>query len=144
MGVASNEQFDDGVSVQNIDSELINRVKLFKNNFTPTITAVEADFTEANFSGYSDNTNFQNDFANTTLARHEKTTSTEVFEHNGGATSNTIYGWYLVGTETVDSTGNNIFSGEVVAFEKFATPIDMNVNEDRIEITLEALIEMKP
>ena len=142
MGVASHEQFDVGSSLQNISSSLEIKMRLFKNNFTPTRASVLADFTEADFSGYLAVNVNESDASNGALNRHEKITQNITFTHDGGATNNTIYGWYLEGNSSVNVNG--VQTRDVIAYEKFATPITMDVNGDRIDVQIEALIEMLP
>lgn len=140
MGIAADEQFAEGSADDNLRSDFEGgSVKLFSNNFTPARSSVEADFTEASFSGYSAASISSSVDATDASVGHVITTSTFAFTHNGGATSETIYGWYMVSSEATKTDGST--TTEVIAYERFATPIDMNVNGDRIEITLEAITE---
>lgn len=82
-------------------------IRLFKNNFTPTGASVAADFTEADFDGYASQTvvawgaGFLNGSNQGEIDHAIKT-----WTATGGATPNTIYGYYL----TRDSDGKVYYS----------------------------------
>jgi len=100
--------------------------RLYQNNYTPVQGSVLSDFTVATFSGYAaDWTTFG---PASTVSNKGKivATSPVVYVHNGGATSNTIYGYYIVDT----------VSNQVVWAEKFAAPQAVANNGDTISITL--------
>jgi len=89
-------------------------VKLFKVNYTPTTISEEADFTEAEFTGYAPATTTYGDTSGPTLA-----TDDQVMRISGAplvwdctAAPETIYGWYLV----------DDLSGDVLFAEKYDTP----------------------
>lgn len=98
---------------------------LFKNNHVPDVTDVNGDYTEANFSGYAaiSALSFGAAFVNPD-GKGEVDASPESFTHNGGGTSNTIYGAYV----TDDG-------GDVVYAERFGAPISMASNGDLITYT---------
>ena len=80
------------------------KIGLFKNNFTPGNTSVIGDVTPADFSGYS--TVGLHTFSSWASAtwnspRAEATHADVTWTHNGGGTSNDIYGYYVV-----DGSGN--------------------------------------
>lgn len=104
------------------------RLRLFKNDITPGVSSALADFTEANFSGYSEGTPSWGSFALNGSNAAESVASQISYSHNGGGTSNTIYGWYLV---EIDGTLGN----KVLAAERFANPITMAASGDVIRIT---------
>jgi hypothetical protein len=75
---------------------------LFKNNFTPGDTSVIGDITAADFSGYSGLQSFSSwNAATWSTPRAVATAGDVVWTHNGGGTSNDIYGYYVV-----DGSGN--------------------------------------
>jgi len=74
---------------------------LFKNNVTPTEDTVIGDLTKADFSGYAGEIPFTHwNAAAFSTPRSEADASDVVWTHNGGGTSNDIYGYYVV-----DETG---------------------------------------
>lgn len=92
-----------------LDADELNGVlHLYKNNFTPAITSVAGDFTEADFSGYAPY-DFSAGGQNWPAAAADGSNNAESahaiidFIHNGGGTPNDIYGWYIV-----DGAGNLI------------------------------------
>ena len=112
---------------KSVDSVPRDRVRLYKNDFTPTIDSEVSDFTEADFSGYSG----ESVSGSTGLDANGYPVLTDpayVFQHNGGATMNTIYGFYIVNTNTTPE--------RVEWAERFSTPIDMEFDIDVISLTL--------
>jgi hypothetical protein len=72
-------------------------LKLFRNDYTPVKGSVAGDFTEANFSGYSGGVALGGWSAPAIVGgRAVSTANTVTQTHNGGATSNNIYGYYVV------------------------------------------------
>lgn len=72
------------------------KLRLFKNDYTPDQTSIFSSFTEADFSGYAavDISSAWN--APTTVSHRGQINHADgVFTHNGGGTSNTIYGAYV-------------------------------------------------
>lgn len=102
-------------------------ILLFKNNFTPDIDTLIGDFVECDFSGYSLNT-----VAFGTISRDgddnaSSTTETARFQHDGGATSNSVYGWYML----------DHFSGTLLRAERFSdAPRAMVAIPDEIQVTV--------
>lgn len=99
--------------------------KLFKNDVTPTVATILANLTVADFSGY----------ANATLAwgtpfingsdKGEIDATQLTWTHNGGGTSNTIYGFYVVNAaETI-----------LIYAERFPAPILMGTSGAEIKYT---------
>jgi len=135
MGTDLTEQYDPAVSpnTRHIGG-FFPIYKLFKNDFTPDADSVEADFTEADFSGYSSQNPTWNIVKNPTDERFEHERGVAKFVHDGGATANTIYGWYAIDTKAMDVNGTEIT--DVVAHERFAAPIVMSEDSDTIPVHL--------
>lgn len=72
-------------------------MKLFRNDYTPVKGSVVGDFTEANFSGYAGG-QVLTGWSGPAISggRAFSNATTLVWTHNGGATSNLIYGYYVV------------------------------------------------
>jgi len=101
--------------------------RLYQNNYTPVQGSTLSNFTVATFSGYAaDWTTFGPATIVSNKGKIVATTPVS-FVHNGGATSNTIYGYYIVDTVT----------NEVVWAEKFAASQAMSNNGDTINIPLQ-------
>jgi hypothetical protein len=101
------------------------RIKLYKNNYTPLHSSVLADFTEADFSGY---TAVTPSYGSATLSGDTATTtdsSSRDFTHDSGGTTNTIYGYYVV----------DITDAKVLFAELFSSSQVMQNNGDKITIT---------
>lgn len=72
-------------------------MRLFKNNLTPDLDTVVGDFTECDFSGYLA---IGLSWGAVTINGDDNAEMVALvasFTHDGGATSNNVYGWYLVG-----------------------------------------------
>lgn len=70
---------------------------LFQNDYTPVAGTVIGDFTEATFSGYAGGITLTNPSAAAMVgARASTTFDDNLWSHSGGATSNLIYGYYVV------------------------------------------------
>lgn len=69
---------------------------LFQSNTTPGTLTTFADLTLATFSGYSPFTVTWSTVAINGDGNATNATPAYTFTHNGGATSNNIYGWALV------------------------------------------------
>jgi len=134
MGTDLNEQYDPATQPPRHIEAFNIRYKLFKNDFAPDADSIEADFTEADFSGYEDHFSGDNLVMNLTEERFEHEVGLASFDHNGGATANTIYGWFAIDSTALSVTGAQIT--EVVAYERFATPITMADLGDHIPIHL--------
>jgi len=108
-----------------LDGDCLKTLRLFKNDHVPDVADVNASYTEANFSGYAShalstwNAAFLNDDD-----KGEIDADAHTFTHNGGGTSNTVYGAYVT---------NN--AGDVVYAERFAAPRVMSANGDSIPYT---------
>jgi len=80
-------------------------IRLFQNDLTPGNLTVLGDITEANFSGYVSKT-----LANSTPAVIDVSNKALtiwdplLWSHNGGATANSIYGYYVL-----DGTGGLVY-----------------------------------
>lgn len=103
------------------------RLRLYKA-ISPALSqdTVYADFTIANFSGYADVTPAMG--AASTVSHKGKIVDGSVrnFTHNGGGTSNTVLGYYVVDTGT----------SKVLWAEAFSSSQSMANNGDNIAITL--------
>jgi hypothetical protein len=102
------------------------RVRLFKNNYTPLVTSVIGDFTEADFDGYS---GYQ---APTFVAAVINGSGKGIIIAGGllwlctgVATPNTIYGYYV--TEGTDAIA--------VYAERFAASISIAAPGDFVVVT---------
>lgn len=102
------------------------RCRLYKNSVTISDATVLGDFTEANFSGYSQSTP---SFGSASIVSGKGKIiegSFETFIHNGGGTSNSVYGYYVVDSATP----------ELLWAEAFPSPISVANNGDEIDIKL--------
>lgn len=107
------------------------RLGLFQSNTTPSDSTTLASLTAATFSGYAAATvsTFVTPTESTNKAR---TSATAVdFTHNGGATSNTIYGYYVY---------DNSLS-KLLWIERFDASVTMANNGDKITITLKLTLD---
>lgn len=96
------------------------RLRLFKNDFTPTHTSVDADFTEATFDGYG----FQNvgdlgpPVTNSNPPDADLGPVPFTFTATGGTTANTVYGWFCTdpadGDHWVFAARTNLTSPAVI------------------------------
>jgi len=108
------------------DSFALVVLRLYKNNVTPDEDSVFADFDEANFSGYAEEVPA---FGAASIVGHKGKIvdgAAREFIHNGGATANTIYGYYVVDDAT----------SKVLWAERFSAPQAVANNGDKITITL--------
>lgn len=98
---------------------------LYKNNYTPVKGSVLSSFTAADFSGYISQTiTFGAPTVTSNIA--SAVSSAYTFTRTVGATSNTIYGWYLY----------SFPNSKVFAANLLSTPKAMNTSGDGITITL--------
>lgn len=72
-----------------------NQIRLYKNDYTPVAGSTLANFTEADFSGYSSLTLTGGSNAVMDGGRAKVGYSARVFTHDGGVTANQIYGYYV-------------------------------------------------
>jgi hypothetical protein len=112
-------------------------LKLFRADYTPVVGSTGTDFTEANFSGYAAKTLTRTSWGAPSsvspsgtwvaaAAVAESVYAAQTFTMNGGATGNTIYGYYIVGAS----------SGKVIAAEKFDTARVLAANStDSLTVT---------
>lgn len=90
-------------------------LKLFKNDHVPAFTDTLADYTEANFSGYSFGAALAWGAAFINGSNAGEIDAAMITEtHNGGPTSNLIYGIYVV-----DGLGGLRYA------ERFVAPVSM-------------------
>jgi len=108
-----------------VDAGVLTRIRLFQNNAVPAYTDTFADYVEADFSGYFGYTalafgaSFVND-AN----QGEIDSPPITWTHDGGGTSNTIYGIYV--TNDADT---------LIYAERFPAPVVMHSLGDSIPYT---------
>lgn len=106
-------------------------LRLFANDVTDGLSPAqiealtEADFTEADFTGYQAITLSGASWTVTPGDPTEATYAQQSFTSSADQSPQTIYGYYL----TRDS------SGDLVAFEYFATPVVVEFEDDTIKVT---------
>ena len=105
-------------------------VKLFQDNETFTDSKGDSDFDVATFSGYPGIGFVSTSFSQATQDGNKAKAVTPVhtFAHDGGVTSNDIYGYYGRGDDSADNLFGAQFSG---------APISMATNGDRIDLKLQ-------
>jgi hypothetical protein len=106
-------------------------LRLFKNNFTPDVNSVLADFTIANFSGYA---SLAAGWGARSLDGGGLAQCFSViadFLHDGGATANDVYGWYIQ-----DDTAAKVLAANRLA----APPVVMDSVGDLIQLTFRAVL----
>lgn len=107
------------------------RLGLFQSNTTPSDSTTLAGLTAATFSGYAVAT-VSTFITPTESANKARTQATSVdFTHNGGATSNTIYGYYVY---------DNALS-KLLWAERFDASVSMANNGDKISIQLKLTLD---
>lgn len=103
-------------------------VGLFKSDTTPSASTTWASITECNFSGYTVGAASWGSVATDGGGKASMTATEVVFNHDGGGTSNDVYGWFL-GYGTGNPTA-------LIAIERFASPpAVMDDNSDSISVT---------
>lgn len=100
-------------------------LKLYKNNYTPDANSTAANFTEADFSGYSAKTLVRASWNTSTTVSGKASTSYPQQTWTCGVTTNDIYGYYVLGAD----------SGVVLWAERFANTKTLEEN-DVINLTL--------
>ena len=109
---------------QRLDSYPKDRLHLYKNDYTPTIDTILADLTEADFSGYS-SVSFAGSATGVDSDGYPiRESAVVLYEHNGGAIINTIYGFFIM--------DNN----QIKYAERLASPVDMETTGDVLTIRL--------
>lgn len=73
-------------------------VRLYQNNYSPSNTTVVGDFTEANFTSYTAKTLARSDWASPSTVGTKAESTGTVQSWTCGATGNTVYGYYVVGS----------------------------------------------
>ena len=108
-------------------ASVLKTIKLYQNNYVPTLTDTVGSYTEATFSGYVSQTlAWGAAFINgSTQAEIDATALT--WTHSAGATGNTVYGIYVLDN-----------AGALVYAERFPAPISMTANGDAITYTPKA------
>jgi hypothetical protein len=101
-------------------------LRLFKNNKTPSETDTEADYTEADFTGYSAPTLTGASWVSTPGAPSQVAYAEQTFSSSAGSQSQPVYGYYLTQAS----------SGKLVWAERFtAGPYTITNNGDQIKVT---------
>lgn len=99
-------------------------LKLFQSNTTPAESDTAATYTEATFSGYSSIALTGASWG--TASGGSIAYAQQTFTHNGGATSNSIYGYFVIQTT----------SGTLLYSERDgAAPFTLANNGDNVKIT---------
>jgi len=101
-------------------------LKLFKNNYTPIEGSIAADFTEADFTGYSSKTLTASSWVTTAGAPSNTAYPVQAFTSSANQTSQSVYGYYLV----------RVTSGKIAYAERFTDgPYPIANSGDSISIT---------
>ncbi len=100
-------------------------LKLYKNSYTPVAGSTEANFTEANFTGYAAITLAGANWVVTLASPSYAAYPQQTFTSSADQTTQNIYGYYLV----------QATSGKIMGAEAFATPYPISNNGDTIKIT---------
>jgi hypothetical protein len=112
------------------------KIKLFKNNLNPVVATVLTDLTEADFSGYADiDLSAASAAAIDGTDRGFRELDANTFTHNGGATTNSVYGWYVV----LDDPSP---AAELFMIERFSAPQLMGSVGDQIVFDLTIFDEL--
>lgn len=75
-------------------------LKLYKTNVTPDQDSVDSDFTEADFSGYSAKTLTRSSWDAASTVSNKASSSYVAQTWTNSGSSQTIYGYYIVGVST--------------------------------------------
>jgi hypothetical protein len=101
-------------------------LRLFKNNYTPVDGSTEANFVEADFTGYTGKTLAGASWVVTPGAPTEAAFALQEFASTADQTTQNIYGAYLA----------QISSGKAIAAGRFSdAPSPITNNGDKIQIT---------
>jgi len=112
-----------------VAAQRLKTIKLFQNNYVPLLTDVVAAYTEATFSGYASQTlAWGSAFINGSIQAEIDATPL-TFTRSAGATSNTIYGIYVIDN-----------AGVLTYAERFPAPVSMSSAGDAITYTPKATL----
>jgi hypothetical protein len=101
-------------------------LKLFKSNTTPTEAHTEADYTEADFTGYGSISLTGGSWSTTPGAPSQVSYAEQTFASSANQSAQLIYGYMLVQTT----------SGKLVAAERFTNgPYSIANNGDQVKVT---------
>ncbi|HWP59545.1 MAG TPA: hypothetical protein VNL14_16755 [Candidatus Acidoferrales bacterium] len=107
-------------------------LRLFKNNVTPAEGDTEANYTEADFTGYSAITLTGANWTVTTGAPSEASYAQQTFSSSANQAAQNIYGYYLT----------QVTSGKLVWAERFTDgPYPIANNGDQIKVTPKITLE---
>ena len=102
------------------------KLKLFRSNTTPAEGHTEADYTEANFTGYAEVTLTGASWTVTAGAPGIAAYAQQTFSSTANQATQYIYGYYYV----------QVTSGKAIAAERFSDgPYAVTNNGDNIKIT---------
>lgn len=109
------------------------KMKLFSNNFTPLVTSVVGDFTEADFTGYDMNSllGFPTPSLMLDGSVYSVNQAIAVFTQTAVTVSQIVYGYYVLDN-----------AGGYVGGERFNTP--MNFNAAGLSLYLALAIALGP
>lgn len=101
-------------------------LKLFKSNTTPAETHTEADYTEADFTGYSSISLTGASWTISGTSPSQAAYAEQTFTSSAGSQNQNVYGYYIV-----QST-----SGKLVWAERFSNgPYNIANSGDQIKVT---------
>jgi hypothetical protein len=111
------------------------RVRLFKNDITPSASDGLGDYTEADFSGYSAVTVTQGSASVVSGKAQNVLSPSAVFSHDDGGTDNNIYGFYVT-----DATPSTLYYAERFS----GAPIAMDDDGDSITVAVTFTLDQEP
>ena len=102
------------------------KLKLYKNDYTPVEGSTEANFTEADFTGYAEKALSGANWTITPGAPTEAVYAQQTFTSSAGSQNQNVYGYFIVqGT-----------SGKIMVAERFTDgPYNIVNNGDAIKVT---------
>lgn len=110
------------------------RLRLFSNDLTPTRATVASAYTEADFSGYSQQLP---SWPTPTLdAQNEGSTQADTitYTHTGSSSPQTVYGWYLY----------DIIDNVVIFSQRLPSPVVLSLAGDFVSIALPLKLKQAP
>lgn len=107
------------------DGTVLHTLRLFQNDHVPDVLDIDADYTEADFSGYAAVAlgSWNPAFVNVD-GKGEIDADPTTFEHDGGGDDNNVYGAYITDQ-----------AGLVVYAERFDAPIVMEAAGNKVIYT---------
>lgn len=127
LGIIAVDQVDAALTLQKAVDFDGGELCLIKDNIliTKDTTLADLEAAKADFSGYAEATiaTWHDPFRDAAGSVWMRAPS-QIFEHNGGGTDNTIYGWYF----------KNAGATKKVCAGNFATPIVMSPTSDGMTV----------